>query len=763
MNPTRWLAISFLILATYSLYAAKYEISDQNTVTITGRVTTDVGHPVEFALVYLKNTRFGAVTNTQGEFSFEAPSGTYTLVVQSLIHKPFEKVLGIPATNRFDIPLIVISEEVVRLDEVVVTGQFIPQSLNNSVYKVRTINQQTIARSGATEVRQLLERELGVSFRNDLVTGESDIQLMGMSGQNVKVLLDGLPLIDRGSRRQSLSQVDLNQIERIEIVEGPLSVQYGTDALAGVINLISKRNHRNNEGVSLSARVIEETAGNEYSFGVGEGVHNLHFGIGYTHRSGLIGNANFTRNEFGGWQGNATGRARQWRPRNQLMGGATVGFRNDQADIWYRINYLDETIYGPTNPNPLTNIATDLDFLTTRFTHQLQGRLVNTGRGLVLTGMLSYQDLKRRSLTTTYNPATGDRRLAMGQGDQDVSLFDNLFARFTASKRFNNAISVLTGVEYRLDHGSGDRIQGSPNITDVSAFVSAEWVLGHFNLRPGLRFSHNSVYAAPPVIPSINTLININEWIDFRASYAKGFRAPALRELHFWFFNANHSIKGNTNLKAENSDSFLASLTFNPQVSDRIRIRTSISGFYNTFNDMIAIGVYANDPSMNTFINIDRHKTTGGTFEASINAKAWQAGIGVSHIGRFNRFSEQFETEMFHWSPEFNANLLYNMEGINTSFLFSYKFTGKRPFPEIVTVDGNQIINTAYVGNFSWADITLTKTLHRFANLQIGARNIFNVIAVQNTAMAGGGHGASGPMQVSYGRSWFAGLVFNFD
>jgi len=763
MNPTRWLLISFLILATNSLYASEAERLDHGIVTIVGRVTTDAGEAVEFAQVYFKNSRFGAVTNAQGEFSFEAPSGTYTLVVQSLIHQPFEKVFEVPSLRQFDVPLIVLSDDVVRLDEVVVTGQFVPQSLNNSVYKVRTINRQTIARSGATEVRQLLERELGVSFRNNLVLGEADIQLMGMSGQNVKVLLDGLPLIDRGSNRQSLSQVDLNLIERIEIVEGPLSVQYGTDALAGVINLISKRSHRNNEGVSLSARVIEETAGNEYSFGVGEGVHNLHFGFGYTHRSGLHGNVNFTRNEFGGWQGNATGRARQWRPRNQLMGGATVGFRNDQVDIWYRLNYLDETIYGPTNPNPLTNIATDLDFLTSRITHQLQGRLVNTGSGLVLAGMLSYQDLKRRSLTTTYNPATGDRRLTMGQGDQDVSLFDNLFARLTASKRFNNSISLLSGLEYRYDHGSGDRIQGSPNITDVSAFVSAEWILGPFNLRPGLRFSHNSVYPAPPIIPSINTLININEWIDLRASYAKGFRAPALRELHFWFFNANHSIKGNTNLRAENSDSFLGSLTFNPQVSDRFRIRTSISGFYNTFNDMIAIGVYANDPSMNTFINIDRHKTTGGTFEASINAKEWQAGVGVSHIGRFNRFSEQFETERFHWSPEFNANLLYNIKRINTSFLFSYKFTGRRPFPEIITVDGNQTINTAFVGNFNWADITITKGLHRFFNLQLGARNIFNVTAVQSTAMAGPGHGGSGPMQVSFGRSWFAGLIFNFD
>lgn len=329
-----------------------------------------------------------------------------------MIYENIEKTVEVPLAGRLELPIIRVAESNVTLREVVVTGQFTPQSMQNSVYKVRTINNQMIRHSGATEVRQLLEQQLGVSFRNDFITGESDIQLMGMSGQNVNVLLDGLPLIDRGSRRQSLSQVDLNQIERIEIVDGPMSVQYGTDALAGVKNLISKKGHINKEGISITGRIIEETAGAEYSFGAGEAVHNLHLGVGYVHCTGLHANVNITRNEFGGWQGNAYGRAKQWRLRNQLLGGATVGFKNSRADIWYRINLLDETIYGPGNPNQLTNIATDLDFLSKRITNQLHSRWVNIERGLVVSGIISHQDLKRRTLTTTYNPGTGDRRLS---------------------------------------------------------------------------------------------------------------------------------------------------------------------------------------------------------------------------------------------------------------------------------------------------------------------------------------------------------------
>ncbi|MBK6634150.1 MAG: TonB-dependent receptor plug domain-containing protein [Chitinophagaceae bacterium] len=127
-----------------------------------------------------------------------------------------------------------------NLEEVVVTGQYKPQTLKKSVYQVRVINNERIKQSGATNVQQVLNNQLGFRFSSDNTIGTTDVQLMGMSGRNVKILLDGIPLVDRGDTRESLGQVDINSIERIEIVEGPMSVSYGSDALAGVINIITK-------------------------------------------------------------------------------------------------------------------------------------------------------------------------------------------------------------------------------------------------------------------------------------------------------------------------------------------------------------------------------------------------------------------------------------------------------------------------------------------------------------------------------------------
>src|SRR5690606_23751733 len=117
---------------------------------------------------------------------------------------------------------------------------------------------------GATDLLGVLNTELGMRFSTDYVLGETDIQLMGMGGANVKILIDGVPLVDRGETRQSLSQININEIEKIEIVEGPMSVMYGTDALAGVINILTKKNAsapRNK--LSATAGFLEETVPGE--------------------------------------------------------------------------------------------------------------------------------------------------------------------------------------------------------------------------------------------------------------------------------------------------------------------------------------------------------------------------------------------------------------------------------------------------------------------------------------------------------------------
>src|SRR5690606_7325616 len=105
--------------------------------------------------------------------------------------------------------------------------------------------------------------------------------------------------------------------------------------------------------------------------------------------------------------------------------------------------------------------------------------------------------------------------------------------------------------------------EGSNRISDYAFFLSSEITPNaKINIRPGIRIIENSVYDAPPVIPSVNTKFGITKNLDFRLAYARGFRSPSLRELYFNFYDANHQIVGNPDLKAETSHSFTGSLNW---------------------------------------------------------------------------------------------------------------------------------------------------------------------------------------------------------
>jgi outer membrane receptor for ferrienterochelin and colicins len=164
-----------------------------------------------------------------------------------------------------------------ELETAVVTGQYKPQSVRNSVYQVKVISKERIQKQGAAKLQDVLNSELNIRFSQDIATGGSGITMLGMGGQNIKVLVDGLPLIGRqGTTNEiNINQIDINSIERIEIVEGPMSVIYGADALAGVINIITKKALP--AKLSVTAKVQEETVGKEY--GWKEGVHNQYVGL----------------------------------------------------------------------------------------------------------------------------------------------------------------------------------------------------------------------------------------------------------------------------------------------------------------------------------------------------------------------------------------------------------------------------------------------------------------------------------------------------
>lgn len=745
----------FLLINTTTLWA------QQAVGSVEGTILLADGTPGAFATVQIKGIKKATMANGNGQFSIpDIPVGKHELTLSMVGYTSVSQSIQVDS-NKSATVAIRLQAASNALDEVVVTGQYEPQSIKKSVYQVRVISSERIRLRGALNVMGVLNNELGFRFSNDLTLGTTDVQLMGMSGRNVKILLDGLPMVDRGDTRESLNQIDINSIERIEIVEGPMSVSYGSDALAGVINIITKKPGA--ERLGITARIQEETAGTDYNVLTKQGVHLQNVGATWQ-KNGWNVSAGVTNNTFGGWQGQSEGRVSDWLPKDQLFGHGKFGYRSATANVYYRLDALNENLLsqGPENVN--TNQARDQKYMTNRYVHQLQGDWKLNNR-LQFTGQASYTDYQRRTQTTILDLNTGLRTLSLGTGEQDISTFTSQTYRATAQYTVSSALSLQPGIDINLDGASGARISGSPTINDYAFFVSSTISpTARISIRPGLRFIKNSVYDAPPVIPSLNTKFALSRTLDLRVAYARGFRSPALRELYFNFFDASHSIRGNPNLKAETSNSFNGSLAWQKSA----KFRSTLGFFYNDFNNLIAYGVDPTNPSISVTINIDRFKTTGATLENSLTWKDLQATVGLSYIGRYNNLladtTAYGSLPTFMWSPEVNTNLTYTLKKIGTKLSVFYKYTGRRPsYTTTVTADNQVSATLTEIAAFHWADATLTKTLSKYLTLNMGIKNLLNITRLANTSTdTGSAHSTGGPVPYSYGRSYFLGLSFQW-
>lgn len=741
----RFLVFLFLLIPIFLTAQVQVLLRDKST-----------GQSIEGAVVYALSpqgyTLTQIVTNEMGKGTILVSSYPLTLSTSHIGYETANAEIVVPGEYSLEL-----EPNLTQLDEVVVTGQFEPQSASRSVYRVRTISMERIQSVGSTRLQDVLNTELNIRFSQDLALGGSNLSLQGLSGQNVKILIDGVPMVGRqGTGNEiNINQVNVNTIERIEIVEGPMAVIYGADALAGVINIITKKPE---EGKwSGQVKLHEETVGDE--FGFKQGIHNESVSLGYRKKS-FYTRVDVTRNYFGGWQGDAEDRDKEWHPKNQWMASGLAGIKTNRYDVYYRLDYLYENIY---NPGLFSGIeALDQNYFTNRFMHQLQANYAVSER-MNYTGALSFSDHKREIQTVTVNKNTGDVRLALDPSLQDLTQFKGLTFRGTLSYKMSDAISIQPGYDFNVESGSGGRLtEGISSIGDYAVFVSAEikpntWL----SFRPGVRMVKNTAYDAPPFIPSINAKIQLTEKHDLRVSYGRGFRAPSIRELYFYFFDASHAIEGNPDLQAELSHSFNASWNAKWLVKQDLKFTTMLTGFYNTVENMIGFGVKPGNANITTYLNIDEFKSTGFTWLNTVAYKKLELGAGLGYTGRYNQLIETSEAPAdFLWSPEINGSATYTFTTIGASVSLYYKYTGRTPF---LATDVTGLIELNETEGFHWADLSVQKSLYKKFNVSTGVRNLFDVTRINNMAANGGPvHGGGLTRPVGYGRSYFISLSYNF-
>lgn len=732
------------------------DLLNAQTLKVMNRET---GRPLEAVHVYFRALEAPAekvlLTDTAGKLKFDPKVLNHGLCEITL------KTLGYETLCDTFIPslqhrIYYLKPESMVTNSVVITAQYTPNSPEKAVHKINVIDRKKIEAMGAQNLRDVLSNEMNIRISQDNVLGSS-MSLQGISGQNVKILIDGVPVTGRLNGSIDISQINMYNVERIEIIEGPLSVNYGTDALAGTINIITQKSVKRN--FSLSSNNYYESSG-QYNF-----LGNL----SYRKRNNNI-MISGGRNYFDGWRysdpafyierphiADST-RYQNWKSKEQIFGSVYYGTLVGRMKVMYNGDCFYEQIVSRGLPRlPYYETAFDDDYTTGRIGNAISvnGAL---NRRLNLNVLAAYNYYQRIKNTFLNDLTTLQSILTENAGDQDTSKFKNLTARGSINSHNEKAkLNYEMGYDINHETGTGIRIaEGKKQIGDYALFFTSEYrPFKNIVLRPGLRIIYNTAYQAP-VIPSLNIRYSINEKNTLRASYAKGFRAPSIKELYFFFVDINHNIQGNENLKAEQSHNFNLAYTHLKRKQNAL-LKMEASVFYNRISNMISLAQLSG--TKYTYFNVEEYRTTGFQGQGELTWKHLKMSLGATYTGRYNQLHRlNTDLQKFTYSPEARLNFYYEWYKHRTTFAVFYKYNGK--LPSFTSNENNEILRTV-INDYHTADISVSKSVFaKKINISAGVKNLFNVRNVSGVVTGAAHASASNSVTIGMGRIYFVKLDF---
>ncbi len=651
-----------------------------------------------------------------------------------------------------------------QLDEVILTATRTERQLSSLPMLVTLVSKKTINQSGSVRLDEILREQTGIVTVTD-ESGFEGVQMQGISSDYILILIDGVPLVGRSAGNFDLSRLTVGNIKQIEVVKGPSSSLYGSEALGGVINIITEKPSQQDLEGSASYR-IGRFSQQDINLELSQAFDQLRYSV-FMNRFSSQGYDldNQTEGQTVNPFENYTLNARVYYDfSDRLKFSSSTRFFNEKQDISFSTQ--DEAFNGDTQQHEW-NLHTQLD-------HELSS-------DFEVTYELYYTSYKVEE--SVFNSTLNSLSSA--------NFFNQQLLRpeVRTNLRFNEKGILTTGLGYQYE--SLDRTFFDEQVNFNSQYLYAQYdvdLLEQLNVIAGLRFDNHSEYSNQ-LSPKLAMRYQFNDQLALKASVGRGFKAPDFRQLYFDFLNSavGYVVLGynvaadkleelqnqgqiletvvsqnelNQGLDAESSTGYNLGFTYK-----RDRWSAELNFFRNDFTNLIDTRIIArlnNGQNVFSYVNFDEVFTTGLEFNSSIEVtKNFTLNAGYqllyaydkTNLDRiennqvFVRNPANNQTELVSRSDYFglvnrsrhNANLklFYDLPKLETDVSLRLLYRSK--YAQFDT-NGNGLIDTydtSFVNGFATVNFAASKQFFNDFRLQVGANNLLDYTDANIPSMPG--------------------------